>query len=165
MKTVLFTSVFILLSLTSISQSVSKLDEKYGFREMKFETSLTSFKNLVKVQENFYASTTENLTLGNYKLSQIAYGFYKGRLFSIIIMTKGLTNSSGVLKILQQAYGTGYKDNEYLESYIWRGEKVKMTYEENSITSDATIIMWSKKLWDLKTSEEEKANSEAAKKL
>ena len=85
------------------------LDEKYGFREAKFEMSLNSFKNLVEIEpnSNYYESPTENLKIGEYDLYSINYLFYKGQLSSINIVIKGSTNRDGVLKILQIAYGDG----------------------------------------------------------
>jgi hypothetical protein len=156
---------FILLPFTSFSQNPKALDDKYGFREMKFETLFNSIKNLVKVEEGFYKSTTEDLKLGDYQLNEVVYSFYKDQLYIILIKVKGVINSNGVLKILQQAYGSGYQSNRYIESYLWNGQKTIMSYEQNSITGDATIFMWCKKLSDLKDADEKKANSEAAKKL
>ncbi len=157
--------LFIVIPITVIGQNIKSLDEKYGFREMKFETHFSSIKNLVKVEEGFYKSTTENLKLGDYKLSEVTYSFYKDQLYIILIQTKGLINSRGVLKILQQAYGEGIQSNEYIERYYWDGEKTLMSYEQNSVTDDALIIMWCKKLADLKDTDEKRANSEAIKQL
>lgn len=125
----------------------------------------SSFKNLVEVEKNYYKCTTEDLKLGNYKLSEVNYCFYKGQLSAITIDTKGYENSVGILKIFQVAYGKGTKSNEYIERYYWNGVKVLMLYEQNSITNDAVIFIWCNKLNALKEADEKKANEEASKKL
>lgn len=148
-----------------IGQNLKALDEKYGFREAKFEMPLDSFKNFVDLAEGFYKSTNEDLKLGEYTLDKVTYRFYKGQLSGIIIETKGYTNSVGFLKILQEAYGKGYKSNRYIEEYNWFGQKVDMSYDQNSITDNATIIIYCNKLVEQEKKDKKKATSEAAKKL
>lgn len=148
-----------------IGQNLKALDDKYGFRGAKFEMPFDSFKDLVEVEKGYFASTSEVLTLGEFQLEQVVYSFYKGQLYFIGIKTKGYINSTGVLKILQTAYGKGYQDNQYIEKYIWFGKKLTMSYDQNSVTDDATIYLFSKKLLDLEGLEKDKANAEAAKKL
>jgi hypothetical protein len=55
--------------------------------------------------------------------------------------------------------------NRYIERYLWFGKKVTMSYEENSVTGDASIIIQSEYLNKQEQAEEKKAASEAAKKL
>lgn len=155
MKTLII-FLLLFLSITVKAQKNDVLDEKYGFRDAKFEMSFNSFKNLVKVEKNLYKRTTEDLKLGNYKLDAVYYGFYKGQLYMILIDTKGDENSTGVLNVFQQAYGGGHS---------WLGEKVFMGYEQNSITGDATITIVCLKLMNLKEAEKKQADSAAAKKL
>lgn len=170
MKNLIITLFLFLTPTILIGQSLKALDDKYGFREAEFETPLSSFKNLKKVYEEpsgliHYNSTNENLNLGNYVLDEIRYVFYKEQLAAVAINTKGESNSRGVLKILQDAYGNGYHVNEYIEEYDWFGEKVIMSYGQNSITGDAQIFIWSIKLSDIRRAENDKANSDAAKQL
>jgi hypothetical protein len=165
MKNIILTLLLFFVSTLLMAQNLKALDDKYGFREMRFETPLDSLKNLVEVEKDYYKSTTEDMKLGDYELSQVVYNFYKGLLGTIMIESKGYVNSVGFLKILQEAYGKGYKDNPYIERYIWVGEKVKMSYKQNSITNGATIFIYSVKIDNLEKADEKKANSEAVKKL
>ncbi len=75
MRTILLTSVLVLYCLTCIGQNLKALDEKYGFREAIFEMPFASFKNLTAVEENFFFSPSEDLTLGEYKLKSVLYQF------------------------------------------------------------------------------------------
>jgi hypothetical protein len=168
MKKVLFLmSAMLVLTLTGFSQNLKALDEKYGFREAKFEMSIDSIKNLTKIGEkgDNYKSTNENLKIGDYDLNEITYSFYNGQLCMIKIDIKGYRNSSGFLKILQSAYGEGDKNNRYIEEYWWLGEKVWMIYHQNSISNDATIVIYCNKLMKLKKADEDNANSKAANQL
>jgi hypothetical protein len=165
MKNLIIVLMLVFTPMLLFGQNLKALDDKYGFRGMRFETPIDSFKNLVQVEKDFYKSTTEDLHLGDYELSKIVYGFYKGQLYAVTIRTKGYANSRGVLNILQQGYGKGDQENPYIEEYWWMGEKVWMKYEQNSVTNDATILMVCVKLSELRRADEKKANEEAAKKL
>ena len=167
MKYFLIIMIMSIISTSIFGQNVGALDDKYGFRDAIFEKPKTSFKNLVAVdgEKYFYKSTTENLTLGKYKLQAVYYHFYRGQLEGIAIQTEGSTNSRGILKILQLAYGDGDQENEYIKKYEWLGEKVKMIYDQNSITDDATIILMSVKLNNLEQAEKKKADADATKEL
>jgi hypothetical protein len=170
MKTLIIALFLFLTPSILVGQNLKALDDKYGFREAKFETPLSSFNNLKKVNEEptgliSYNSTNENLNLGNYILDEIRYVFYKEQLAAVAIVTKGESNSRGVLKILQVAYGNGYQGNEYIEEYYWYGQKVIMSYDQDSITGDAIILIFSIKLSNIRKAENEKANSDAAKQL
>ena len=151
MKIFLLTLAFILISLTGICQSVSKMDKKYGFKDAKFEMPLSSFKNLVEIvpNSNIYESLTENLKMGEYDLYSVNYNFYKNQLSSINIVIKGKANREGLLKILQIAYGQG--DKYFAGSVRWRGKEVYMSFDQFSSSpgydfEGAIILIRCKKL-------------------
>jgi hypothetical protein len=175
MKKLLFLmSAMLVLTLTSFGQTFKALDEKYGFRDMKFEMPLSSFKDLVKLDPNYdvYGFVKENLKLGEYNLTSVDYTFYKNQLSSINITISGDVNRKGILKIFQLAYGNGKKD-EYMDEYTWSGEKILMFYMEYNagapISPDgsegAMIIINCIKLSDKESADKKESNSEAAKKL
>ena len=165
MKKLLTVLIAVCLTFTLFAQNSKALDEKYGFREAKFETSFYLFKNLQEVEKSYYKSTTEDLKLGRYALDEIYYGFYKNQLSTIFIKTKGYINSKGILSILQQAYGQGSQDNQYIEEYMWFGDKVGMVYRQNSITDGATVMMFSIKLMNSKEADEKQEAASAVKDL
>ena len=161
----LLISLFVIFSININAQNTKALDEKNGFREVKFEMLKDSIKNLIEIETDWYYKSDENLTLGEYSLYSVNYGFYKNQLAYISIKTKGYSNSRGVLSILQKAYGNGYKSNQYIEDYSWYGSIANMVYKENSITNDASILMWSQKISDLKRKEKEKSDLKATEGL
>jgi len=120
------------------------LDYKYGFRGIKLETPIDSLTGMVligdsaKGREKWYTRTYDNMQVGEYNLNNVFYVFFHGKLEKIIIVTKGLANSRGVLEMLQDLYGRGFKD-DIREEYYWKGTKLTLLYDENSITNDAEI--------------------------
>jgi hypothetical protein len=147
--------------------TLEKLDEKYGFRDVKFETpvakvpGLKLYYNDVKRHTKIYKRPTDKMMIGKYSLASVEYEFYKGVLSSVTIRTKGYINSTGVLKAFQELYGPGSQDNEYIEEYRWSTEKVLMNYEQNSITDDAIIYIWSVPMMD-KSREDEAVDAQKA---
>lgn len=133
------------------------LDYKYGFRNLKFETPIDSIKNVIVIGDTIKGNkasknmtyckiSDEVLSIGDYDLKSVIYGFYKNKLDYVRIDTKGLINSRGVLEVLKKLYGNGDKPNEYIEEYLWSGAKVSLMYSENTINNNATIVFFCKKL-------------------
>ena len=155
------------LSFYGFSQNLPTLDEKNGFREMKFGDSVSKFKDLVILEydndssSRFYSRTHDKLTIGSAEVT-LVYGFYMGQMSSVHIKTKGYVNSAELLRVLIELYGKGYQSNEYIEHYVWYGQKVNMSYKKNSIIDDSSILMWSKIIQDQKD-KDQKEKVEKAK--
>jgi hypothetical protein len=162
----LLTVFMVALSTVSFAQNLKKLDEKNGFRDAVFGTDTTVYNDLVEVERDgntiYYKRSSENLVVGDFQLETVTYGFYKGKLSTIIVSTKGYSNSRGLLQVFNTQYGRGYQDNRYMEKYTWRGKNVLMSYNENSATNDANIFMWSKQLSDQEALDKKNAASKAA---
>jgi hypothetical protein len=156
MKKVLFLmSAMLVLTLTSCSQSIKTLDEKYGFRNAKFEMPITSFKNLKEysIEPTSYIITTDDLKLDGYDLEYIEYGFTDDyeRLSNIIIQPLSSVDCAGVLKYFQKIYGAGQKlevAGIEGENWNWIGEKVVLSYMKDGDDVGLFIIECIKYLSD-----------------
>lgn len=154
-------------SFSSTGQNIKALDEKNGFRDMKFGSDISTFQNMKEVERSsdelsiYYIKTDDKLKIGTGEVQKITYGFYKGKLYVVLIKINGLTNSRDVLLVMQELYGNGYKSNEYIEEYFWLGKKVTASYEENSVTSDATIIFSNEEITAQKEKDKKEANKKA----
>lgn len=171
MKTLTLLGLCLLFSTILFSQSVLDLDKKNGFKDAIFGMHISEFSNLIIINDPtseasmMYYRANDDLHVSDYELEQIRYVFYKDILYCITIHTKGFTNSRGVLKVLQAAYGDGLQSNKYIETYIWIGNKVNMMYNENSITKDALILIMNNTIYDQKILEEKESINEAIKDL
>lgn len=151
MKTLLFFLVLLPASLSAVyaqeSGSLQALSDKYGFRDAHFESPPSAFSDLVlaspgKVTKGYYRRN-DSKKIGGAQVANIYYSFYKGKLASVLIKTKGLGNSRALLDALKAQYGEPEKPNQFLEEYEWLADRVKMSYKQNSVTDDATIVMFS----------------------
>jgi hypothetical protein len=188
MKTILFLSVFTLLCINSFGQDYKALDDKFGFRDVKLETPITSFKDCTRIPlgddlkrefPNYVGITPKNpdLHIGTFSVESIEYWFYKDKLLEIIIeVTLDYENVDGILKVLETAYGKAKKVDRVPDSwfnYKWQGNKVDMTYEimkkKDGGIAQATITIVSIKLQDLQIRDKNNTDDnkilDAAKKL
>jgi hypothetical protein len=94
----------------------------------------------------FYARPSDDLSIGGAELSQLIYGFYKNRLQAVRMKTKGFINSQALLEVLRQAYGRPHQPNQFMESYLWFGSKVTISYNKNAIIDDADVWFFSQPL-------------------
>ena len=67
------------------------LDQKYGFRDTRFEMPISALKGLVMLlpEESKYVKTyirpNDKLLVGNAQLNKIVYQFYKGQLHIVAL--------------------------------------------------------------------------------
>jgi hypothetical protein len=139
--------------------SVSYLDGRDGFRDVKFGDPPKEGMALIENdgQLKFYHRSSDDLTVGTGRLSGITYGFYKGRLMSVLLSTRGLVDSRALLATLQAAYGPGDQQNEYLEEYFWLGNVVRAVYSQKPISNDATADISNEAISAEKASDEKTA--------
>jgi hypothetical protein len=125
--------------------TLEALSEKYGFRDAHFEAPLSSFKDMVlldpRKSSKVYYRRSDSRKIGGAEVKGIYYTFYKGRLSSVSIITKGIEDSRALLAALQAQYGPGEQANERIEKYEWPANRVKMVYDQNIITDDATVLL------------------------
>lgn len=120
------------------AQGRVKLDKKYGFRDVQLGTHLKFFKGVVKEWQTDdatnYRRKTDKLSINDMPLTEIVYGFYKGRLAHIYLTSPGIENSRNLLAFFQSLYGPGeyvYDETLSFDNMIqWTGNKVILTYSE-----------------------------------
>ena len=117
---------------------LAKLDKKNGFRDVQLGTHIKFFKKTKREwqEEEDYncRRATDKLSINGMPLTEIVYGFHKGRLNHIYITAPGIENSRELLKFFQSVYGPGqlvYEETEEFDNMVeWAGKKVILTYSE-----------------------------------
>lgn len=152
-----------LLVSSAFAGSKADLDSKYGFRDLKFGSGVTSDSVLIEDGGGFkcYQRPSDALSVGDAILKELRYCYYNNELLVVMIETEGISNSQAFLAVLSAAYGDGYQGNKYIEKYYWWGELVTLSYDRNSITDDSLVIMSSKAI-SKKMSDDKKATAEKA---
>lgn len=143
------------------------LDETYGFRGARFETSTSAYRDMVLAekagQTRYYRRTGEKKQFGQAELADITYGFYQGKLAVILLKTQGHANSQAVLEELERQAGPGQKSTPFAQRYAWNGQRVQMSYAENAMSNDALIVLTCKKLKEQELKQELRTQPTAPK--
>jgi hypothetical protein len=136
--------------------SLAYLDFRNGFRDLKFGDPPTQDMKVFEEggETKFYRRSSDDLTIGNANIEEISYGFYKGRLYSVLLQTGGLINSRALLAVLREAYGPGSRPNQFMDRYLWDGSKVLLYYDQKPISDDAITMFQSVPLRNEKAADE-----------
>lgn len=116
------------------------IDEKNGFRELRFGQDLASIPDLVEMPGRDYVAIKdyqkkpdkEKLQVGNAEIRDITYGFYKNKLVRVSLTALG-DNTDKLLNAAIGLYGEPMADKQILppgRGYWWIGEKVVGSYQE-----------------------------------
>lgn len=152
MRKVLFATIIILSFCNFKYYGNENEENKYGFRDLKFETPIDSISNMKVIDSLshgemvYYFRKNDTLKIGDYALQYIHYAFYKRQLAQVIIRTIGYDNSEGVLNILRYNYGPPLQANEFKQNFYWKQVTKSVLYDENEITNNAFIYFSSNEL-------------------
>jgi hypothetical protein len=164
----LILGAILLFSILGFGQNLKSLDEKNGFRDFKFSMSIDLFQNFKLIETSkdgfskYYEKTDEVKKIGDYDTDRIIYGFYKDKLYIVMIYIKSYSNSKGILGIFESQYGKGYQANRYMNDYTWFGKTITLSYDENSLTNDSKIFLYTNQ-FDIEKAADKKASQEKAK--
>lgn len=132
------------------------------FRDLTFGQAPTS--DMVPAQPDSglpcYTRPSDDMSTGAGTLSSLKYCFYNNQLLCVIAETKGLVNSDALLQTLRAKYGQGSQYNQFMPRYTWGlfFSPLRIGYDQNSITDDATVVYTSKAV----EAEMQKAQGKAA---
>ncbi len=146
-----FLLVLLLASYLANAQTISNLDQSYGFNTLHFEDNianqptLTAFDKTLDSQFVFYRKKDELQLIAGVNLD-IVYTFFKGELSTVLLQTNDSISSRKVLRYLQGLYGKGVQKNEYIEHYMWYGQRVLLSYNEDINTFRTRVFISSIKM-------------------
>lgn len=124
--------------------------EPDGFRGIKWGTELSTLSGMEYLRTDpsyggipFYTKEKDDLTIGGAKLETVEYGFWQGKLYIVIINTKGSVNWSGLEDATFEKFGEGFQSNKYIENFFWSGKITTITLKYNEISKTGYLWMGS----------------------
>ncbi len=150
MKKILFILI-VFVSFFSNAQKITVLDDENGFRDIHFGDSLSLYPTMKAFEKSkdsnftYYRKTDDSLVFVEAKVD-IVYTFYKGQLSTVFVHALDSLGSRKILKSLQKSYGPGYQQDKYMETYLWYGRLVNLSYYENVNTFLANVYISSIKM-------------------
>jgi len=128
-----------------------------GFRELKWEESITKYKNVMHLTSEsgkprkFYVRKSDEMSFGDLTLTSIIYVFYKGKFSSAIIQTdKSVTNLRQALSQLKKKFGKPFYANKYTNKYRWKDQTTVIQLKCYSSSHKCSIIYNSVAMSNLK---------------
>ena len=141
--------------------TLAYLDWRYGFRDLKFEQPIEACQGMVLIEDDnelkFYTRKGEPLELNGARLKTIEYGFYKGKLATLVLVAAGEADAVPLLKSLEADYGPGQKSPRNPGKLYWFGKKVLLDYMP-SPSGPVSVGMWSKPLQALQQADKAKTD-------
>ncbi len=134
----------------SSSASAFFQNEPDGFRGIIWGSSVKDLPGaefLAKEgDQQFYTLKGEKLTIADARIDKIVYGFYKDRLFNVMVYYTGLPNFMKIKEVLMQQYGIPDQPNQYIDKYFWDGSKVDIFANYDDISKEGRIAYFFKPL-------------------
>lgn len=150
---------------------VAAYEPPAGFRGLQWGTDIATVKKeMVLIEsdgdEKIYSRKKDKLKIGEAKVSEISYGFYKGRLHNVMIIFSGYSNFSKLKQTLIETYGESYQDNEFMERYWWgMGSPVVISLKYSDVSNQGLIIYRQKEISGQQEEDEKKKSRDAEKDL
>lgn len=142
--------------------------EPDGFRKIKWEEPISKYKGVMRLIEGkgtpnkYYVRKNDKMSIGDVKLKNIGYGFYKDKFSGVVISTeKSVSNSTQLLNILEKKFGKAYQANKYIKEYYWSGQTATIYMKCNSYSRICTLVFSSVAMSDLKKADKEAAAKKA----
>jgi len=107
--------------------------EPKGFNGIKWETALSALQGMKHTRTDrsyggieFYLKEGDAFKLGNGKALPFEYGFWKGKFYVGMVMTKGVTDWNALREAVFHEFGEGAKSFSNREEYLWLGKNSVM---------------------------------------
>jgi len=96
-----------------------------GFRGIAWGTNIKDIEGMELVEPGlamkFYKRANDKLAIGEARLTQISYGFYKDRFACVLILCAGQMDFAALKRAVFATYGDGQRPNEFMEEWYWGG--------------------------------------------
>ena len=124
--------ILALLALNGYSQTINNLDEKYGYKDLRFGTPKSQLKDKI------YGTTANGHCLvngDNYRkirnvtVDQVYMKFTDDKLFAVILTISGEANVDNLLNIYTDTYGKATSGDKEETVFTWDGKSVILSYD------------------------------------
>ena len=151
--------------------SAAMSNDPSGFRDLNWGTDISTLKGMAYVSTDdsyggikLYSRNNDVLTIGAAKVESIQYGFWQNKLSDVRIIFKGYPNFASIKDATFEKFGTGDKPDEFMERYLWTGEKTGIVLQYSQLPGKGSLFMWSQEISkQQKAYQEEKAKEGSQK--
>lgn len=141
--------IVILKPFNVIGQGTKELDEQNGFFKVQLGANIDTLVHMKLIDTHLkkqrYIKSDIESVFSIIPLDKTYFYFYQKRLHSIHIRVIGKEASENFLEYLTLLYGQGSQET-IAQYYTWEGKYVKLVYEQNILTHNASIVFTSKEI-------------------
>jgi hypothetical protein len=127
------------------AEGLARLDSVRGLGALRLHAQLEALSlrwPLVRAgafqRTQRYRISSDTLRLEGIAIDRAVLYFYQRRLHSFELTVRGQANAEVLRLVLEGHYGHGAREG-YAERWLWRGERVVLSLEQNLLTRDATV--------------------------
>ena len=118
-------------------------NEPDGFRGIKWGTNISELNDLLVAESGkdavYCIRKNDTMKMGDASIDHIFYGFYKNRLFVVLVEYNGHLNFTKLKAILVDQYGKPEQPNQLMEKYFWSGETVDIFFDYNEKSKNGNV--------------------------
>lgn len=140
-------------------------NEPDGFRGIKWGDDISTLKEMIYVKTDpsyggvkLYSKKGDSLEIGNAKLKFVYYDFWQNKFCGVRISFKGTVNWINLKDIMFEKFGDGAKPNRFMESYLWDGDRSRISLEYKKIQDMGMLWIYSA---EISKQQEEFSNQKA----
>jgi len=123
-------------------------NEPEGFRGIKWGANIAELPDMSLAEDSgetkYYHRENDEMKLGDAAIERLAYGFYKGKFFMVLIEFNNFSNFSLMKEAFTHLYGEGDRKSKLLEDYSWHGETVDIMLQYKGISEVGYVAYWFK---------------------
>ena len=118
-------------------------NEPDGFRGIKWGTNISELNDMQLMESvkdsEYYIRKSDTRKIGDADINEVSYGFYKNRLYVVLVEYNGFLNFMKLKADLFDQYGKPEQPNQLMEKYFWTGVKVDIYFEYDEISKKGCI--------------------------
>lgn len=135
MVNILILIILVKVTISAAQTTTSKIDNKYGFRDLKLEASFSSINSKYQLQEgystdklNAYYLKGLDMYIDDIPIQHILVDFIDGELYSIFLEIDCDKSTTKLTKLIEESYGKlSYNTESY--DYFIKGSKAELIYQ------------------------------------
>ncbi len=120
------------VTLNCNSQTINNLDEKYGYKDLRFGTPKSQLNDKIygtTSNGNFLVIGDSYRKIRNVIVEQVYMKFTNDKLFAIILTISGEANVDNLLNIYTDTYGNATSGDKEETVFTWEGKSVILSYD------------------------------------
>ena len=135
----------------------STMDQTHSFRGMVFGSSLEEVEKTIKLDSiseehakgdplKIYIRSDEKKSLGDVAVQEVAYYFFEGKFYAVVIATMDYRQTENLRKALDIVYGGSPHKEKESHNLVWNGKNTTAFMRSDRVTGEARTMISSNEL-------------------